>query len=259
MALTLPSAWRSRSILSRGLLALFLVAGLLVSVTVPASSANAASSGLRYHRGYSVQHGWLCYGWPNDAYHCTARWRLASGHFLSLNPHWVPSQGPASAPSKPAKPSTPVTPPPPPTDRIGTYAPGMEFCRSAVMFVASISQWTTPPGCYAHVYDPIPSQYPARPSWGWCNWWPEEVHPALPSTTALSLPGHSQPRVGAVVFFSGGVQGASAQGHYATVVGVSAGGYWVLISEMNFYWRGGGFGRVDYRYAHIGPGVSFRY
>jgi len=34
---------------------------------------------------------------------------------------------------------------------------------------------------------------------------------------------------------------------------------WFLISEMNFYWNGGGWGRVDYRYAHSGWGVSFIY
>ena len=36
-------------------------------------------------------------------------------------------------------------------------------------------------------------------------------------------------------------------------------GGWFLISEMNFYWNGGGWGRVDYRFAHSGPGVYFIY
>ncbi len=33
--------------------------------------------------------------------------------------------------------------------------------------------------------------------------------------------------------------------------------YWVLVSEMNFHWRGAGFGRVDFRYVHVGDGVTF--
>jgi hypothetical protein len=32
-----------------------------------------------------------------------------------------------------------------------------------------------------------------------------------------------------------------------------------LISEMNFYFNGGGWGRVSYRYAHSGAGVAFVY
>ena len=36
-------------------------------------------------------------------------------------------------------------------------------------------------------------------------------------------------------------------------------GGWFLISEMNFYWNGGGWGRVDYRLAHTGWGVQFIY
>jgi len=31
------------------------------------------------------------------------------------------------------------------------------------------------------------------------------------------------------------------------------------LSEMNFHWNGGGWDRVDYRYAHVGTGVSFIY
>jgi hypothetical protein len=28
---------------------------------------------------------------------------------------------------------------------------------------------------------------------------------------------------------------------------------------MNFAWRGGGFGRIDYRYIHVSPHVHFLY
>ena len=45
--------------------------------------------------------------------------------------------------------------------------------------------------------------------------------------------------------------------NWAQAVAVSLDGYWVLITEMNFSWRGGGFGRVDFRYIHVGAGVYF--
>ena len=66
----------------------------------------------------------------------------------------------------------------------------------------------------------------------------------------------SQPRVGSTVVFAPGVQGASARGHAGVVERLLSGG-WLEISEMNFYWNGGGWGRVDYRYIHVGRGVSF--
>ncbi len=68
----------------------------------------------------------------------------------------------------------------------------------------------------------------------------------------------SIPRVGATVVFQPGVQGAGGAGHVAHVEKVYPNG-WFLISEMNFYWNGGGWGRVDYRLAHMGWGVQFIY
>lgn len=68
----------------------------------------------------------------------------------------------------------------------------------------------------------------------------------------------SLPSAGATVVFQPGVQGAGGAGHVAHVVKVYPGG-WFLISEMNFYWNGGGWGRVDYRFAHSGWGVQFIY
>jgi surface antigen len=66
------------------------------------------------------------------------------------------------------------------------------------------------------------------------------------------------PRVGATVVFQPGVQGAGGAGHVAHVVKVYPDN-WFLVSEMNFYWNGGGWGRVDYRFAHAGGGVQFIY
>jgi surface antigen len=66
------------------------------------------------------------------------------------------------------------------------------------------------------------------------------------------------PVAGATVVFQPGVQGAGGSGHVAHVEQLLGGG-WFIISEMNFYWNGGGWGRVDYRYVHAGSGVAFIY
>ncbi|HET8908458.1 MAG TPA: CHAP domain-containing protein [Ktedonobacterales bacterium] len=66
------------------------------------------------------------------------------------------------------------------------------------------------------------------------------------------------PVAGATVVFQPGVEGAGGAGHVAHVVKVYPDG-WFLISEMNFYWNGGGWGRVDYRFAYVRSGVSFIY
>jgi hypothetical protein len=109
------------------------------------------------------------------------------------------------------------------------------------------------------VYTINPANYGSHPNFGWCNWWPEAMHPGFQGSAALHQPAHSRPIPGAVVQFTSGAQGAGGDGHYANVVAVHPGGYWVLVGEMNFSWRGAGFGRVSYRYIHTGPGVSFLY
>ena len=72
------------------------------------------------------------------------------------------------------------------------------------------------------------------------------------------MPTGYAPSAGATVVFQPYVQGASGLGHVAHVVAVYSNG-WFLIEEMNFYWNGGGWGTVSYRYAHTGSGVSFIY
>ena len=69
------------------------IAALLMGLA-PTKGASAAS--FRYQAGYSLQSGWLCYGWSNGALHCTQRWhRDASGKLISDNPAWVPNAGSA--------------------------------------------------------------------------------------------------------------------------------------------------------------------
>lgn len=135
----------------------------------------------------------------------------------------------------------------------------LELCHDTTYWLPTISQWAVPPGCYGQISAPNQADYPDRPAWGYCNWWVEELHPDLQGYAALQLPHHSTPLVGAAVWFAPGEQGASSAGHYAEVVAINPDGYWILISEMNDSWRGGGFGRVNYRYIHISPGVTFLY
>jgi surface antigen len=68
----------------------------------------------------------------------------------------------------------------------------------------------------------------------------------------------STPQTGATVVFQPGVQGASSEGHVGHVVATYSNG-WFLVAETAFWWNGGGFGRVSYRYAHSGWGVNFIY
>ena len=208
----------------------------------------------QYQRGYYLDHGWLCYGWSSGAFHCTAHWHYVGNTAVSDNVGWVPRQ--AGLPAVPAG-SLGKGPATMPATQVASSTAGQP-CRSATMFVPTISQWTVPPSCYANVYTPNPANYVYRSGFGWCNWWPEVLHPAQPDILWGSRYHRSGvPTPGAAVAFAGGVQGADLVGHFAQVVGVAPGGTWVLISEMNFLWRGAGFGKVNYRYIHVGPGVTF--
>jgi hypothetical protein len=139
-------------------------------------------------------------------------------------------------------------------------ATGGQPCTDPVMFVPDITQWTVPPGCYGNIYRPNPANYPPRPGFGWCNWWVRVLHPNHPDITEnKSYPEGGDPHPGDAVFFFGYEQGADAAGHWAQVVAVAPDHYWVLISEMNFAWRGAGWSRVDYRYIHVSPRVIFVY
>ncbi|HKT36872.1 MAG TPA: hypothetical protein VJR48_00785 [Ktedonobacterales bacterium] len=142
----------------------------------------------------------------------------------------------------------------------GTYgtATGGLPCQDSYIFVPKISQWTVPPGCYANIYYPNRTIYHASSTFGYCNWWVQALHPNQPDILyGKEYTRTSTPIAGAAVWFNPNVQGAGSDGHWAQAVAVSSDGYWVLITEMNFSWRGGGFGRVDFRYIHVGAGVYF--
>jgi len=218
---------------------------------------------LSYHRGYSVQGSWYCYGWANGALHCTQRWHRSGNHIISDNSSWVPNFGIKVSPLLPDSISRVTDQKSAPSYQLSSSLEGStssgEPCRSSWYFSGHPSQWQIPPSCYAGVYRVNPADYVYRPGFGWCNWWPEVMNPTRPNLLYGPYRRGSVPIPGATVVFAPGVQGASAGGHYARVVAVYPGGQWVLISEMNFYWRGGGFGIVSYRYVYTGPGVTFIY
>jgi len=129
--------------------------------------------------------------------------------------------------------------------------------------------FTPPPGYYSWgVAEPSPDNY--WWAFGQCTWWAQHTRGDenlkrmgnaqywAGSASARGLSVGNAPVAGATVVFLPGVQGAGGAGHVAHVEKVYPNG-WFLISEMNFYWNGGGWGRVDYRYAHSGWGVQFIY
>ena len=103
--------------------------------------------------------------------------------------------------------------------------------------------------------------------WGQCTYWAAQARPDigsrvignaaswLYSARASGLPTGTVPRVGSIVVYQPGVQGAAWVGHVAYVTSVAPGGGSFTVSEMNFpYW-----GRVTYRTSYPGWGVNFIY
>jgi hypothetical protein len=239
--------------------AALLGAAFVAAFAATGPTANA-SGRLHYQRGYYVANNMLCYGWANGTYHCTAHWHRSGSRLVSDNPSWVPNYGATRTNGGTAGASRNSSAAP--TRAITGSASGSNTasqpCHSSTMFPARITQWTTPVSCYAGIYRVNPANYVYRSGFGWCNWWPEVLHPRQPDILwGREYRRSSVPTPGAVVHFNGGVQGASRDGHWAQVVAVAPDHYWVLITEMNFTWRGGGWQKVSYRYIHVGAGVSF--
>lgn len=213
-----------------GVMGLSLVVG-----QIGASPTAHAASAFRYHPGYSVQHGWLCYGWSNGVYHCTSHWEVSGGHFVSLSPSWVPSTGATSRGG-------------------GQYA--QRIFSNIGSFSGAISR-TRGGGNTAGYPFGYCTYGAAALSWdnvtglGMADQW-------IYRARARGMPTGYSPRVGATVVFQPGVQGASPFGHVAHVTRVYSNG-WFQVEEMDFYGYGGGFGRFSFRSAHTGWGVAFIY
>ena len=228
------------------------------------TTAHASSSGLNYHRGYSLQHGWLCYGWDDGAYHCTQRYHRSGAQWISDHPNWVPNVGAVTSKrlvvTRPTASHTTVKH----TGNGGSGGGG-----AVLPPPGNIGPWVSPPGLYAYHMgdfrgDPYAGYYGACT---WYAWYRHQGEPlmqlGMARDWAYNAPRYGlrtgyAPAVGATAVFQPGVQGASGGGHAAHVEAVYSNG-WFLVSEMSFYWNGGGWGIVSYRYAHTGPGVSFIY
>ena len=139
---------------------------------------------------------------------------------------------------------------------------------------APLQPW---PPRYAYMYVPGHPAFSVTSSGGFyswafgqCTWWAQykrkdetltHMGNAMYWTGSAARRGYKTGTVpvrNATVVFQPGVQSAGGVGHVAHVEAVYPGG-WFLMSEMNFYVNGGGWGRVDYRFAHAGSGVSFIY
>jgi surface antigen len=164
-------------------------------------------------------------------------------------------QNVSSAPPPPLARLKPTPPPAaPPTQPSGTPS-------------GPYSSWTPPPGYTSFAVKDFAGD-PWAGSFGQCTWWahykrPDENFAGMGDAWNWANAARSRgytvtttPAPNSTIVFAPGVQGASSLGHVAHVEQVLTGG-WVLISEMNFYWNGGGFARVDYRYAQAGSGVWF--
>ena len=242
------------------------------------TTAQAQVSFLWYVRGYALENWggrtWLCYGWANGAYHCTKWWHRAagSGTLVSDNPAWVPNVGSGGATTTATTANTASAEHEPdgdsddsPTRGGGTSGSAIHgqsaiaFCTGPGDF-SNVAQWAVPHGCYGQVFVLNPASFPSRPGWGYCNWAPEEAHLEFAGAGALFQTKHwGAPRVGAVIWYSPFDQGASADGHWGELIAIGPNG-WGLSEEMNFYWRGGGFGRIIYRFIQLyAPGTAYLY
>ncbi len=197
----------------------------------------------------------------------------------------APTRAPAAAPkaARPAPTATPrpaatatprpaatATPRPKPTPTSAPRPTPTSGIRPApVSPWPPTNEWIRVPGYTPYAVADPPND-PYAKAFGQCTWYAQYRRPdenlrgmgnAMYWATHARARGYrvgSAPAVGATVVFQPGVQGASGVGHVAHVLILYPGG-WFLMAEMNAYGNGGGWGRVSFRYAHAGSGVSFIY
>jgi surface antigen len=133
--------------------------------------------------------------------------------------------------------------------------------------VGPYDNWTPPPGYTSFAIEDF-STDPWAYSFGQCTWWVRykrldenltlmgDAWNWANSARARGLTVTTTPAANATVVFAPYVQGAGGLGHVAHVEQLLSDG-WVLVSEMNFFWNGGGLGRVSYRFIQAGDGVWF--
>jgi CHAP domain-containing protein len=208
--------------------------------------------------------------------HCTQQWHVdGAGHLISDMPEWVPTSSDGwsadrelalyqprlryqvTIRQKPV--ATRRAPPPPaPPPPVAPPSPGGGY-----------NPWGPVPGHPGYGYSDFAGD-PYSSYFGVCTWYAWDRHQNEPllklgnaaawawNAPTYGLPTGSTPAVGATVVFQPGVEGAGDGGHVAHVEQVLGGG-WFIVSEMNFGLNGGGWGRVDWRYAYVTSGVTFIY
>ena len=228
------------------------------------------------------------YSTGDTSVHCTRLWHIdANARLISDSPGWVPNPTgawPASLDDalpdaqllKADRPAYKPAPKPQPVRKVVLVS------RPAAAPPAPASSAPAPP-MPSGGYNPW-APVPGHPSYGmsdfagdpwsayfgvctWYAWYRHQGEPLLKLGNAAAWPGAAPsyglrvgttPVAGATVIFQPCVEGADGGGHAAHVEQVLGGG-WFIISEMNFTWNGGGWGRVDWRYVYMAPGVSFIY
>lgn len=209
--------------------------------------------------------------------HCTTHWHIdANGLLISDDPNWTPNPNGAW----PLLDDTSPLPLPHTQVVVVTRHPVQKMQRGSTTGSASAKSGASySSGAYG-AWTPVPghpsygmSDFSGDPNSGYfgvCTWYAWYRHQSealmklgMAGSWAANASSHglsvgSSPRVGATAVFQAGVQGAGGSGHVGHVEKILSGG-WFIISEMNFTWNGGGWGRVDWRYVHVGSGVSFIY
>jgi len=211
--------------------------------------------------------------------HCTTKWHVdQSGRLISDAPEWVsdptgawPTTSTADGPRR-LKYSTTIT-------RTlsakivvkvqPVYKPKPAITTSRVTYAAPSAPASGSTGQSAYAMSDFAGD-PYSQYFGVCTWYAWYRHqnePLMRLGNALSWSANAPafglrtgtiPAVGATAVFQPGVEGAGSGGHVAHVEAILSNGQF-LVSEMNFYDNGGGWGRVDWRVVTMEPGITFVY
>lgn len=169
------------------------------------------------------------------------------------------------ATAAPAKPATPK----PATPKPATPKPASTILPAPVKPWPPTYPWMSVPGHRPYAVTEPPND-PYRVAFGQCTWWAQHerrdqnlrgMGNARYWASGARARGYrvgTTPATNATVVVQPGYQGAGGAGHVAHVMALYPGG-WFLVSEMNAYGNGGGWGRVSFRYMHAGPGIQFIY
>jgi surface antigen len=225
--------------------------------------------------------------------HCTRKWHVDSlGYLISDAPNWVSNATgtwpatndvpdwlahnhrqinlvSAAARIKPKpKPKVHKAPPKPVYQTLSSSAnstPAAPVSGGG----GTYSPWAPVPGHPSYSMGDFAGD-PNSSYFGYCTWYAWYRYQGEPlmrlgnaeawawNAPSFGLRTGTTPVVGATAVFQPGVEGAGGAGHVAHVEAVLGGG-WFIVSEMNFSWNGGGWGRVDWRYVYATSGVTFIY